>query len=300
MRSGRWYGTMLGLVVTVGFTSVAWAQPDEQRPSRRSRDGRGMPGERNRDPVRAGVQFAEQLRDAVKADLKLDETQQPAVSKLFEDHLVALRKLGEVEPDKAPSEEAAAKLRDLERQVQEARDKGDREQARELARQLRELRDQAQGPKAAEVTRREDELIKAVSAVLKDDQVAQFQKLAQKLRAQSAGGGPGMRLMRGVRQALTQLELSDEQRTSIGKTVRETVRGATQPGGEPLDEAKLLERVRADLEKEVGAELAGKFTTALEKAMQEVQAQDEGATSRPARKRGPGNDAPEPPPPDEQ
>ncbi len=272
MKRRLWVMVVVCLGVAAFCASAVAGDEAEGKRQRREREERRARMERHRDPLGAEIRFAEQLRDKVEAELDLGEEQRAAISKLFSDHLEAVKKMAAKQPEPADQEDQRERIRELERKAHAAREAGDREQALEFYREIRELRQGASRGDLADLGRMNRELIRDVGEVLNEEQVAQFRRLVRQVRARSASGGAMRQLMRAVRRAVAELELDEEQRAAVGIIVRDAMKGIDRSQESPQVIGQFIEQVGPKLRSELGPELAEKFLAELEKAREEMQA----------------------------
>lgn len=268
---------LVRIIVCLGvgaFCATAATADEKEKPQPPNPSEKPAPGARGMDPAADALRFAEQLREAVNADLALDEEQEAEVSKLFDEYVAAVKaKAAQDRPDPADLEEQRERMQELERQARAAREAGDREQARKLLREARELRAAAMGPMAADVERMTHEFTQQVSEQLNDEQRPKFQELVRRFRQRRAPGGPLSDFMRAVRRASAELDLNRDERGAVQKSIRESVREGGGPMAGPEVIEKAMERLRTEAPEILGSQRAEQFLDALEKERQKLEAE---------------------------
>lgn len=118
------------------------------------------------------------LLEKMTAELKLDETQQEAVSKILKDHMASMTELRQ-SAQSQPSE-GYQKMREVSDELRAAREANDMDKVRQLSEQLRQLGQEQQArlaPLRQKMAESQDKLRSDLITVLHDDQKSGFEKL---------------------------------------------------------------------------------------------------------------------------
>ncbi|MFH0981506.1 MAG: hypothetical protein V2A79_08205, partial [Planctomycetota bacterium] len=274
MRSQWLVMVTLGIMVGV-FCAPAIAGDEEGNPPQPRDRGPGFrPPEQDRDPVGDETRFTEQLRDAAMAELELDEDQQPAIAKLFADHLEAVKKMGAERPEKSESEDQRERLRELEREAQAAREAGDREEARRLYGEIRKLREQTLKADTAELSRLSREFIDTVTEALEEEQVPKFQRLVRDIRARLEQGGPMLQFRRALRRVMTELDLTEDQRETVNTIVKDALKKSGRAEDHPEAVQEVMKQLHSGLRSELGPEFSDRFMAAVDKAQRDMKSRE--------------------------
>ena len=181
----RWLPTLLGVCLAL----PAWAQNPPDRPG--GRGGYGPP------PGPGGAFPMERMSDRLVRELDLDEQQQTQL-----DAIAADFRQRRDETSFSPGQ-----MRDLWRQMREARESGDQARVEELRQQMQEQRNNSRHLM--------DEFFNQVQTILRPDQVDRLTQLRARMGGPPEDRDRGARL-RGMIQTLPdQLELDETQRAQF-------------------------------------------------------------------------------------
>ncbi len=256
------------------------AEGGERGEGRRGPGGRGM-GAQRFDPKAELAQMTEKL--------KLDEAQQASIGKLLEDQQT---KMNDMREKMRPTDEQREKMDAMREEMRRRARAGDDAKMQELRGQMRE----AMGGRMEEMRKTMEENHKAlhdgITAQLRDDQKADFDKMwqarmDQMRRGPGGPGGPdrGPAALKSVVDKLD--DLTADQKTQI-ETIFKTFREATKDkSGPPSPE------VGRKLQEDVMGVLTEGQKAKVEKALEGQRGRRERGEGRPRRDRG-GEDEPKP------
>lgn len=166
----RTYGIILMLVAGLSIPALAQDQGAGKERGARGRAARGDAERPPRGGLGGGFGFAgprspDQIVEQLNKELDLSQDQQDKIRNLVEDHHQKMR---------ARMTENRDKMMDLQKQMAEARDAGDKEKAREVGKQMRAMRG---GPVEAD----RQKLITDIEGTLTADQKAKFATVKDKV-----------------------------------------------------------------------------------------------------------------------
>lgn len=117
------------------------------------------------------------LLEKMTAELKLDETQQQAVSKVLKDHMAYMNELRQ--SAQAQPSDGYQKMRAVSDELRAAREANDTEKVRQLSEQLRQLGQEQQArmaPLRQKMAESQEKLRSELMAALREDQKSAFEK----------------------------------------------------------------------------------------------------------------------------
>ena len=262
-------GTLIAQVDETGDGAERREPPDEPKPSRvdeadatsdeNGPRARRPQARRHASPVRRQIAGLKKLQVAMRKKLGLSRKQVEAVDGLFDDYM---RRLKDERQKRADSEEAPeiVALRDAVRQASEDGDgKGVRRARMALAERLR--------ADSGEVSDPTSQFIEELAGQLEEDQREEFRRLVSRLRIGQSHEPPRMRLKRLYRAVLRpDMELTREQQRAIKEIIRNGMSSLTKAGGNAEQMREIMERIRAELFKELTPEQVAKVKAATDVA----------------------------------
>ena len=245
--------------------------------SRRSRRGAGM-------PMRKVSSTLIKLQAMTKERLRLKPDQERAIDQLFEKQLQSLKEA--MARDRKPRSQGndLEKLKEMQRELLEAREAGDKERAREIREKMGEMLRQRGRGMVMPIGR----FLGQVEAELDEEQVSAFRELAKRLGFEEPRrwrGRPLMYLMRALR--APEIGLSDEQREKtqeLQRKYRSVMRDA--------DEEQRNEAFAA-LHEAIMAELTAEQQAKLEAEIEGMKKRDAERHRKAPRRRSHGDDGEE-------
>jgi Spy/CpxP family protein refolding chaperone len=271
-------------------------QPDAQREDDAPRD----PDARRRRPRRPPEQMnpretlrrLRDLREAVWKELDLTDEQQQTVGKLFDEHLETFRDLV-AEDAEQKQDDRQARLAEIREKIQEARDRGDRDEIQRLREKMIEL-----------FRNRSGQWMESTGAFLMDvhqeltaEQRPKYDEILRRLeldRVQRRRGNALQQYLQGLRDP--ELNLNEEQQQKIAKLVEEsrnTLRGGDDEGNAG-GRRETMRKLREDILAVMTAEQREKYEQIRENYRKRLAERLRNARDPRANREG-GGDEPEPP-----
>jgi len=232
------------VVLTFAMGLVPMAQADPQDAPHRAPGAARRKLERaSRATLSGEIRKMQNLREQMLARLELDDLQKEDVNAMFDEYIAELKE--DARTQRESRREHAALIRDLVRELSEARADDDHDRMAEIRAEIADLRAQRDA-----VRTDHEPFYEYVAEVLDDRQFEQFDQLIKRLERSPGRGTDAWEEIQRMRRAASTIEASPEQKHAVRAIFRDLAPQFREARGDQEAMSELVDLVYDQLSRE--------------------------------------------------